>query len=374
MKRLFHVGQIVSHPSTLAVLSGLFAAIIGFLINLLSGGNTSGQIVTALVFALLLSLCLAAWQMYTQDQSGKQWMAMMQEMVFQTYFLTLLTDNPEISQIAQQRLGQVLKTLEGDQQLSMLKFFSHNSLPATFIGDGLRGSKALVGADLQKIVLPQINVAQTDLRRVNFREANLQGADFSGANLNRANLAGANLSHATLKGTDLRGADLRGTDLTGADLSGSSFGEARGDHDAPGSQGERGRTRRSDPRADLSHAQLVGAKIRGAYLSGVDLSQANLCGADLSKAYFYRAKLQGADLGGANLAETTLTEANIEGANLTEANLSKATLIGANLRRADLSRADLSGAILDEADMHAAKVTEEQLQMAASEKNLEREV
>ncbi|GHO56383.1 hypothetical protein KSB_48580 [Ktedonobacter robiniae] len=90
MKRLFHVGQVVSHPSTLAVFSGLFAAIIAFLINLLSGGNTSGQIVTALVFALLLSLCLAAWQMYTQDQSGKQWMAMMQEMVFQTYFLTLL--------------------------------------------------------------------------------------------------------------------------------------------------------------------------------------------------------------------------------------------------------------------------------------------
>src|SRR5579883_3548560 len=133
MKRLFNVGQVMSHPSTLAVFSGLFAAIIAFLINLISGGNTSGQIVTALVFALLLSLCLAAWQMYTQDQSGKQWMAMMQEMVFQTYFLTLLTDNPEISQIAQQRLGQVLKTLEGDQQLSMVKFFSHNGLPATFI-------------------------------------------------------------------------------------------------------------------------------------------------------------------------------------------------------------------------------------------------
>jgi type II secretory pathway pseudopilin PulG len=168
MKRLFHAGQVVSHPSTLAVFSGLFVAVIAFLINFLSGGNTSGQIVTALVFALLLSLCLAAWQMYTQDQSGKQWMAMMQEMVFQTCFQTLLTDNPEISQIAQQRLCQVLKTLEDDQQLSMLKFFSHNGLPATFIGDGLRASKALVEADLQKIVLPRINLARTDLRRVNF--------------------------------------------------------------------------------------------------------------------------------------------------------------------------------------------------------------
>ncbi len=60
---------------------------------------------------------------------------MLQEMVFQTYFLTVLADKPEISQIAQQRLGQVLKPLNGEQQVSMLKFFSHNSLPATFIGN-----------------------------------------------------------------------------------------------------------------------------------------------------------------------------------------------------------------------------------------------
>ncbi|WP_052568734.1 pentapeptide repeat-containing protein [Ktedonobacter racemifer] len=373
MKRSFRMSQVVSHPSTLAVFSGLFAAVIAFLINLISGGNTSSQIIIALVFAILFSLGLASWQMYTQDQSGKQWMAMMQELVFQTYFLTLLTDNPEISQIAQQRLGQVLKTLNGDQQLSMLKFFVHNGLPATLIGDALQGSKALVGADLQKIVLPQINLAQMDLRRVNFREANLQGADLSGVNLYRADLSGANLSHATLKGADLRGADLRGTDLTGADLSDSSFGEAKGGHDALGSQGERGSARHPDLQAHLSHAQLAGAKMRGSYLSGVDLSQANLRGADLSKAYFYGANLQGADLSGANLTETTLTEANIEGANLTEANLSKATLIGANLRQADLSGARLTLAIFEMADLREAKVTDEQLCTIGSGEALKRE-
>ncbi|WP_201372889.1 pentapeptide repeat-containing protein [Ktedonobacter robiniae] len=133
------------------------------------------------------------------------------------------TDNPEISQIAQQRLGQVLKTLNGDQQVSMVEFFNHNGLPATFLGDGLQGSKALVGADLQKIVLPQINLAQMDLRRVNFREANLQGSDLSGANLTEttlteANIEGANLTEANLSKATLIGANLRQADLSGARL------------------------------------------------------------------------------------------------------------------------------------------------------------
>ncbi|MGH2478546.1 MAG: pentapeptide repeat-containing protein, partial [Ktedonobacteraceae bacterium] len=210
MKRSFRMSQVLFHPSTLAVFSGLCGAIIGLLINLISGGHTSQMILTALVFAMLFSLGVSTWQVYSQERTGKQWMTMLQELVFQTYFLGVLADRPEVSQMAQQRLGRVLKTLEGDQQLSMLKFFSHNGLPATCIGDGLQGSKALVGADLQKIVLPHINLANMDLRRVNFREANLQGADLSGATLNRADLSGANLSHATLKGADLRGVDWRG--------------------------------------------------------------------------------------------------------------------------------------------------------------------
>ena len=372
MKSSFRMSQVLFHPSTLAVFSGLFGAIIGLLINLISGGQTSQMILMALVLAMLFSLSLSAWQVYSQEKTSKQWMTMLQELVFQTYFLGVLADKPEVSQMAQQRLGQVLKTLESDQQLSMLKFFSHNGLPATFIGDGLQGSKALVGADLQKIVLPQINLAQMDLRRVNFREANLQGADLNGANLYRADLSGANLSHAALKGADLRGIDLRGTDLTGADLSGSSFWEAKEDHNAPGSQGGRESARRPDLRAHLSHAQLAGANLRGSYLSGVDLSQANLRGADLSKAYFYRAILQGADLSGANLTKTTLTEANIEGAHLAEANLSGATLIGANLRQADLSEATLTQAIFNLADLREAKVTDEQLHTISSGEGLKR--
>ena len=66
-----------------------------------------------------------------------------------------------------------------------------------------------------------------------------------------------------------------------------------------------------------------------ANLSGADLSWANLSGANL-----FRANLSGADLSWANLFRANLSGANLSGANLS----------GANLFRANLSGADLSGA------------------------------
>lgn len=102
MKRSLSMSRVVSHPSTLAVFSGLLGAIIGFLLNLASGGKPSQLIWIALIFAMLFSLSLTAWQVYRQEQTGQQWMTMLQEMVFQTYFLTVLADKPEISQLAQQ--------------------------------------------------------------------------------------------------------------------------------------------------------------------------------------------------------------------------------------------------------------------------------
>src|SRR5690348_2140607 len=191
MKRSLNVSRVVFHPSTLAVFSGLLGALIGFLLNLAAGGNNSQLIWIALIFAIVFSLSLTAWQMYKQEQSGKQWMTMMQEMVFQTYFLTLLADKPEISQLAQQRLSHVLQTLTGEQQVSMLQFFSHNGLPATFIGDALQGSTGLVGADLQQIVLPQIHLKHANLSRVNFSGANLREANLDEAILHRTDLSGA---------------------------------------------------------------------------------------------------------------------------------------------------------------------------------------
>ena len=331
MKRSWSVRQVVLHPSALAVFSGLLGALIGFLLNLAAGGNTSQLLWTALIFAMLFSLSLTAWQGYRQEQTSRQWMTMLQEMVFQTYFLTLLADKPEISQLAQHRLGQVLKTLTGEQQVSMVQFFSHHGLPATFLGDALQGSSGLAGADLQRIELPQIHLAQADLSRVNLREANLREANLSEATLHRADLSGANLSQASLTRADLRGVNLRGANLTGADLSESRMTMEKAGRDAPRVQV--GARRYPALRANLSHALLTHAKLREANLVGADLTGAKLQGADLTRANLSYAKLQGVDLSGATL----------------------------------------TWAILDEADVRAAKVTEEQLQTVVSGKTVKRE-
>jgi uncharacterized protein YjbI with pentapeptide repeats len=350
MKRSLSMSRVVSHPSTLAVFSGLLGALIGFLLNLASGGKTSQLLWIALIFAMLFSLSLTAWQVYRQEQTGKQWMTMLQELVFQTYFLTLLADKPEISQLAQQRLGQVLKPLTGEQQVSMVQFFSHNGLPATFIGDALQGSTGLVGADLQHIELPQVHLARANLSRVNFREANLREANLSDATLYRADLSGANLSQASLTRADLRGVNFQGANLTGADLSESGMAMEKAGRDAP--RVPVGARLYPALRANLSHALLTQARLRESNLVGADLGGANVQGADLTKANLSYANVQGADLSGATLTE--------------------AALIGANLQEADLTGATLTWAILDEADVRAAKVTEEQLQTVVSEKNVKR--
>jgi hypothetical protein len=102
-------------------------------------------------------------------------------------------------------------------------------------------------------------------------------------------------SRANLIGADLRGAYLSYLDLRGAYL---SYLDLRG--------------------ADLSYANLIGANLSGADLSGADLRGANLSGADLS----------GADLSYANLSGANLSYANLSGANLSGANGEKLTLVG----------------------------------------------
>jgi uncharacterized protein YjbI with pentapeptide repeats len=77
---------------------------------------------------------------------------------------------------------------------------------------------------------------------------------------------------------------------------------------------------------------FAGANLSQADLSGAKLFEADLSGADLS-----RANLSGADLFGADLSRADLSRADLSGADLRSADLSRADLFGADLRSADLS-------------------------------------
>jgi uncharacterized protein YjbI with pentapeptide repeats len=151
----------------------------------------------------------------------------------------------------------------------------------------------------------------------------------------RVDLRKADLSGAVLLGAYLSGADLREADLSGALLSGGA----------------------DLSRADLRGADLSGALLSRTLLSGADLRQADLSGAVLLGANLSGANLSGVDLRGVDLTGAYLMKTNLSGADLREAKLSGVFLNEANLSAADLRGADLLLAQFVRTEVGQAKIS-----------------
>lgn len=93
-------------------------------------------------------------------------------------------------------------------------------------------------------------------------------------------------------------------------------------------------------RADLRGANISGAIMSGAILIGADMRGADMCGTVLIKA-----KLHEAEMCGAIMREADMSGANMYGANLR----------GADMRGANLRGADMRGTIIQGADLRGAK-------------------
>jgi uncharacterized protein YjbI with pentapeptide repeats len=121
------------------------------------------------------------------------------------------------------------------------------------------------------------------------------------------------------------------------------------------------------PASRVGCANLYGAVLIRADLSGTNLTGAVLQKADLTGANLAVARLESAGLIDANLTRADLTAAILTGANLTGANLTQATVICpdpttkraqcANLTGADLTGANLTGANLTGADLTGATLS-----------------
>jgi uncharacterized protein YjbI with pentapeptide repeats len=162
-----------------------------------------------------------------------------------------------------------------------------------------------------------------------------------GVPLRKINLSGADLSFADLRGAKLSDVNLSGANLSGAKLRGA---ELWGVNLSSADLSSADLSRAVLWSAVLNNADLMGAKLSSALLTNAKLSSAKLIGAHLSSAVLRVANLRGADLRGADLSSTDLSFADLRGANLSEASLFDANLGDANLSNANLSDADLWGA------------------------------
>ncbi|MEV1174575.1 pentapeptide repeat-containing protein [Nonomuraea sp. NPDC049784] len=165
---------------------------------------------------------------------------------------------------------------------------------ADLTGADLLGAD-LTGADLRFADLTGNDLSSTTLAGARLKGANLTDADLSQvrsltraeldvANLTRANLDGAKLTDADLGGANLTDAYLRGANLAGADLGFSmdpSYSADPSFYDDPSDRKEVPPTRANLTRANLDGAKLTRANLQGANLTGADLSGVDLTGADL---------------------------------------------------------------------------------------------
>lgn len=93
---------------------------------------------------------------------------------------------------------------------------------------GIAITDLFTGADLKGVKMPNINLADANLRGTNFRGAslwgiNMDGADLTGANLEYANLEGCSLEGANLAGAKLYNANVQGADFSNANLTGADL-------------------------------------------------------------------------------------------------------------------------------------------------------
>jgi uncharacterized protein YjbI with pentapeptide repeats len=223
----------------------------------------------------------------------------------------------------------------------------------------------LAGLDVGPADLQGAYLMQADLNNTQLAAANLSDADTSGivgtpaslppnwllldgyligpqADLGHANLAGANLANDDLAGAYFTDATLTGADLADTNLAGTSFAGA------------------TLTDVNLDGAAAATANFSGVVSGGITGTPASLDSNDaLYNGYLVApsAQLTGADLANADLTGKELGDVNLTNANLTGANLADASLYSATLTGADLANANLSGAARDLVEVKSGGIT-----------------
>jgi uncharacterized protein YjbI with pentapeptide repeats/uncharacterized RDD family membrane protein YckC len=227
-------------------------------------------------------------------------------------------------------------------------------------------------------------VHSADLSRIDLSSATTGVAPFTLV-LDKIDLSGINFRSTVLTNASLRGSRFYGTgddrrfgtfddwiaDLSGADLKEANLSGALLSHVL---MNRTNLIRATLSQSNLSYAILTGANLSSAQLQNADLRQAVLenaifTGANLVEANLTQANLQGARLGqvnaiGAYLQFGRLTQSDWQGADLSAANLGQANLQYANLSSTKLAGANLSNAQLQNANLRNADLSKADLRGA----------
>jgi len=185
-------------------------------------------------------------------------------------------------------------------------------------------------ADLTEAVFENVTFANVKAKETLFSKANLADVDFRGVDLDQCTFTESSIERA-----DFSGAKLRSTtfiDVAGAQarFQGAVMTNLRVARLERGTSFAQGQFDRADlSGANLRGADLTGASFRDAILNQADMSSCKLVGADLEGARAVEARFVKADMTDANLCRTDLmntllTRAIVRGTRFEEANLFRA--------------------------------------------------
>lgn len=181
-----------------------------------------------------------------QEEALRTYIDGMSELLLKHFLLT--TKKPEVKNVARMRTLSVLRRLNRNRKVQVIKFlYEADLINKKNVIVNLKGAN-LIGVNLEGAYLESINLAGTILDFVNFNDAYLVDANLEGAWLIQADLVKANLKGASLEGAELYAANLGNAKLVNANLKDAS----------------------------LVYANLHGAEMEGINREGADIGRANI--------------------------------------------------------------------------------------------------
>ena len=203
----------------------------------------------------------------------------------------------------------------------------------------------------------------TDLSGLDFSNRDLQGACFVGTNLQDCKFNNAQLDNATLEGADASRADFSGVSAKDANLQAAKIQSAIIEN-ADFSRAYMPHARVHDlERDDISDEVQAPGNLRVAKskFDFANLSNANLDGAKIENSTFDYAELSGVSLANADIQRCKMRHANLERAILNNCQIIETDLSGAILREAEAKKVTFKEAVLEQVDARSMNLSESEI-------------